>query len=175
MRKILVVVDMQNDFIDGALGTPEAQKIVENVKAKIRSYNPADIFATRDTHTSDYLATQEGKNLPFAHCITGTLGWQIRADIAELLSGAKIIDKGTFGSVSLAQAIQKIAEAENDGILVEMVGVCTDICVVSNALLIKAFSPEVPIIVDSHCCAGVTPASHEAALQTMRSCQIDVI
>ena len=173
MRKILVVVDMQNDFIDGSLGTPEAQAIVENVKAKIRSYRAGDIFATRDTHSADYLSTQEGKKLPVVHCVKGSHGWQIRADIAELLKNAVIVDKPTFGSTELAQKIAAIAKSEE--IAVELVGLCTDICVVSNALLLKATLPEMPVSVDSSCCAGVSPATHKAALETMRCCQVDVI
>ena len=173
MRKILVVVDMQNDFIDGSLGTPEAQSIVENVKAKIRSYRAGDIFATRDTHSADYLSTQEGKKLPVVHCVKDSHGWQIRADIAELLSDAVIVDKPTFGSTELAQKIAAIAK--NEEIAVELVGLCTDICVVSNALLLKATLPEISISVDSSCCAGVSPSTHEAALETMRCCQVDVI
>ena len=172
MRKILIVVDMQNDFIDGALGTAEAVAIVENVKAKIREYDPADVFATMDTHTPDYLNTQEGRNLPVPHCIKGTDGWQIRSDIAELLTDAHIYEKPTFGSLKLAKDIAAIAAAED--IEIEMVGLCTDICVVSNALLLKAAMPEVKISVDPSCCAGVTPEKHMAALETMRSCQIQV-
>lgn len=170
MRKILIVVDMQNDFIDGALGTAEAVAIVENVKAKIRGYDPADVFATMDTHTPDYLNTQEGRNLPIPHCIKGTDGWQIRSDIAELLTDAHIYEKPTFGSLKLAKDIAGIAAAED--IQIEMVGLCTDICVVSNALLLKAVMPEVKITVDPECCAGVTPESHETALITMQMCQI---
>ena len=136
MRKILIVVDMQNDFIDGALGTAEAVAIVENVKAKIREYDPADVFATMDTHTPDYLNTQEGHNLPIPHCIKGSDGWQIRSDIAELLTDAHIYEKPTFGSLKLAKDIAAIAAAED--IEIEMVGLCTDICVVSNALLLKS-------------------------------------
>lgn len=170
MRKILVVVDMQNDFIDGALGTPEAEAIVENVKLKIREYRPEDVFATMDTHGPDYLETQEGRNLPVEHCIKGTEGWQIRPDIAELLEGARIFEKPTFGSVDLAREISEIAAGEE--IEIELVGLCTDICVVSNALLLKAVMPEVTIWVDPDCCAGVTPESHEAALKTMEMCQI---
>lgn len=170
MRKILIVVDMQNDFIDGALGTPEAVAIVENVKAKIREYDPADVFATMDTHTPDYLNTQEGRNLPVEHCIKGTDGWHIRSDIAELLTDAHIYEKPTFGSVALADGIAEIAAAED--IEIEVIGLCTDICVVSNALLLKAKMPEVKISVDPACCAGVTPESHEAALKTMQMCQI---
>ena len=173
MRKILVVVDMQNDFIDGALGTPEAVEIVENVKARIREYDPADIFVTMDTHTPDYLSTQEGRNLPVEHCIKGTKGWQIRSDIAELLPGWHVYEKPTFGSVALAKDMAEIAAKED--IEIEVLGLCTDICVVSNALLLKANMPEVQISVDPACCAGVTPESHEAALKTMQMCQIKVL
>lgn len=173
MRKILVVVDMQNDFIDGSLGTAEAQAIVENVKEKIRSYRAEDIFATRDTHSADYLSSQEGKKLPVVHCVKDTHGWQIREDIADLLQNAVIVDKPTFGSTELAHKIAEIAKTEE--IAVELVGLCTDICVVSNALLLKATLPEISISVDSKCCAGVSPATHEAALQTMKCCQVEVI
>ena len=170
MRKILVVVDMQNDFIDGALGTAEALTIVENVKARIREYDPADVFVTMDTHAPNYLETQEGRNLPVEHCIKGTNGWQIRSDIAALLPDWHIYEKPTFGSVALANDIAEIAEAEE--IEIEVLGLCTDICVVSNALMLKAYMPEVQISVDPSCCAGVTPESHEAALKTMQMCQI---
>ena len=172
MRKLLIVIDMQNDFIDGALGTPEAVAIVENVKAKIRSYPPADILATKDTHEKHYLQTQEGKNLPVEHCIRGSKGWEIREDIAELLDGVKIYEKPTFGSVAMALDVAEISQDEE--IEVEMVGLCTDICVVSNALLLKAMMPEVKISVDASCCAGVTPESHDAALETMKMCQVEV-
>ena len=182
MRKILIVIDMQNDFIDGSLGTREAVGIVENVKKKIASYAPEDVYATRDTHQADYLETQEGRNLPVEHCIEGTDGWKIRDRLFETLYDNHVFNKPTFGSVALAKemlAIYNYEEAES-GIAsgsimeIEIVGLCTDICVVSNALMIKAFLPEVKITVDSSCCAGVTPAKHEAALETMRSCQIDV-
>lgn len=173
MRKILVVVDMQNDFIDGALGTPEAVSIVENVKAKIREYDPSDVFVTMDTHAPDYLETQEGRNLPVEHCIRGTEGWKIRSDIEELLTEARIYEKPTFGSVELAKDMAEIASKEE--IEIEMLGLCTDICVVSNALLLKANMPEVVISVDPSCCAGVTPESHEAALKTMQMCQIRIM
>ena len=172
MRKILVVVDMQNDFIDGALGTPEAVAIVENVKAKIRAYDAADVFVTMDTHGPEYLTTQEGRNLPVEHCIKGSVGWLVRRDIAELLDGAKVYEKPTFGSTALAKDIAEIAAKED--IEIELIGLCTDICVVSNALLLKASMPEVRISVDASCCAGVTPEKHLAALETMRSCQIQV-
>ena len=172
MRKLLIVVDMQNDFIDGSLGTREAEAIVDAVKDKIRSYDPADVLATMDTHGADYLRTQEGCRLPVEHCIRGTKGWEINAGIAELLGDAKIYEKPTFGSMKLAEDLKAISQQED--IEVEMVGLCTDICVVSNALLLKAAMPEVVISVDPACCAGVTPQKHEAALETMRSCQIMV-
>ena len=172
MRKILIVIDMQNDFIDAALGTREAVAIVDAVKEKIRSYPAEDVIATMDTHGADYMDTQEGKNLPVPHCIKGSAGWQIRPDIAELLTGAKIYEKPTFGSLALARDLKAIAEKEE--IELELIGLCTDICVVSNALLLKAAMPEVKIYVDAACCAGVTPQKHLAALETMRSCQIDV-
>ena len=172
MRKILVVVDMQNDFIDGALGTKEAQQIVEPVIHKIKEYNTANIYATRDTHSTDYLTTQEGKNLPVEHCIKGTQGWEIRAEIAELLEGAVIVDKPFFGSLELAEVLYE--ENKKEELEIELVGLCTDICVVSNAILLKAKMPEIKISVDASCCAGVTPESHKAALETMKMCQINI-
>ena len=173
MRKILIVIDMQNDFIDGSLGTAEALAIVENVKDKIRQYAPADVIATMDTHGEDYMQTQEGKYLPVPHCIKGSDGWKIRPDIAELLEEAKIYEKPTFGSTALAEDLKELSGKEE--IELELIGLCTDICVVSNALLLKAMMPEVQISVDASCCAGVTPEKHEAALETMRSCQIRVV
>ena len=170
MKKILVVVDMQNDFIDGSLGTQEAQEIVGAVKEKILDYPSEAVFVTMDTHGADYLSTQEGKNLPVAHCIRGTEGWQLRPELAELLRDAAVFEKPTFGSTALAEAIRSMPEVEE----IELIGLCTDICVVSNALLLKAFMPEVRICVDASCCAGVTPEKHLAALETMRSCQIEV-
>ena len=172
MRKILIVIDMQNDFIDAALGTKEAVSIVEAVKEKIRSFPAEDVIATMDTHDEGYMQTQEGKNLPVMHCIKGTDGWKIRPDIAELLTGARIYEKPTFGSTALAADLKDLSEKEE--IELELIGLCTDICVVSNALLLKASMPEVKISVDAACCAGVTPQKHLAALETMRSCQIDV-
>ena len=172
MRKILIVIDMQNDFIDAALGTQEAVGIVEAVKEKIRSYPAADVIATMDTHSDNYMDTQEGKYLPVPHCIKGSDGWQIRPDIAELLKGAAIYEKPTFGSTAMAADLKAISEKEE--IELELIGLCTDICVVSNALLLKATMPEVKISVDPACCAGVTPEKHLAALETMRSCQIQV-
>lgn len=172
MRKILVVVDMQKDFVDGALGTKEAMTIVPAVVEKIKSYNIKDVFVTRDTHQPDYMETQEGKNLPVMHCVEGTDGWQLDKRVAEVVEGATFIDKPTFGSTVLADSLKAISEKEN--IEIELIGLCTDICVVSNALLLKATIPEVSISVDPKCCAGVTPEKHEAALETMRSCQIYV-
>ena len=172
MRKLLVVVDMQNDFIDGSLGTAEALAIVENVKRKIREYDQRDIFVTMDTHPENYLETQEGRNLPVEHCIRGTEGWKVRTDIAGLLPEARVYEKPTFGSLALARDIAAIAAKEE--IEIELIGLCTDICVVSNALLLKANMPEVTISVDPACCAGVTPGSHEAALTTMKMCQIQI-
>ena len=173
MKKILIVVDMQNDFIDAALGTKEAVSIVENVKDKIRSYPPENVIATMDTHGENYMETQEGKNLPVPHCIKGSEGWQLRTDIAQLLREARIYEKPTFGSLALATDLKAMSEEEE--LELELIGLCTDICVVSNALLLKAFMPEVPITVDAACCAGVTPEKHQAALETMRSCQIRII
>ena len=173
MRKILLVIDMQNDFINGSLGTVEAENIVKNVADKINEYPPENVFATKDTHESDYLKTSEGKHLPVEHCIRGSKGWKLHPDIISIIPPENIFEKGTFGSVSLAEKIKKISAKED--IAVEIVGLCTDICVVSNALLIKAYLPEISITVDSSCCAGVTPAKHDAALDTMKSCQITVI
>ena len=173
MRKLLIVIDMQNDFIDAALGTKEAAAIVEAVKQKIRSYPGKDVIATMDTHREDYLNTQEGRNLPVPHCIKGTRGWEIRPDIATLLTEAKVYEKPTFGCTRLAADLTDLSEKEE--LELELIGLCTDICVVSNALLLKASMPEVKITVDASCCAGVTPEKHQAALETMRSCQIHVV
>ena len=173
MRKILIVIDMQNDFIDGALGTGEAVAIVGAVKEKIRSYPSGDVMATMDTHGENYLETQEGRMLPVVHCIRGTEGWKIRADVAALLGDARIFKKPSFGSMRLAEVLKKLSREEE--IELELIGLCTDICVVSNALLLKAAMPEVRISVDASCCAGVTPEKHRAALETMRSCQICVV
>jgi nicotinamidase-related amidase len=172
MRKFLVVVDMQNDFISGALGTKEAQAIVENVKNKIRGFD-GEVLFTRDTHYENYLETQEGKNLPVKHCIKDTWGWEIEKSIDELRDGMAI-NKVTFGSSSLFNMLEsENARAKIDEIT--FVGLCTDICVISNAIGIKAFLPEVKVIVDSSCCAGVTPKSHENALDAMKMCQILIV
>ena len=172
MRKILLVIDMQNDFVDGALGTPEAAAIVERVVEEIGKYSTSDIIATRDTHPENYLETQEGRNLPVIHCVKGTPGWELNAKVAAALKGAAIIDKPTFGSRELAERLASLAQ--DDELDITLVGLCTDICVISNALLIKAFLPETPVRVIAGCCAGVTPASHQAALDTMRMCQIQI-
>lgn len=166
MKKTLIVVDMQNDFIDMALGTPEAVAIVPAVKAKIEAYQAAgnEILYTRDTHQENYLQTPEGIKLPVPHCIQGTKGWEIADGL--YVDGCKIIDKPNFGWPHWSQ--EQLEE-------VELIGLCTDICVVSNALIIKATFPDAKVCVDARCCAGVTPATHEAALATMKMCQIDVI
>ena len=166
MKRTLIVVDMQNDFIDMALGTPEAVSIVPNVRAKIEEYlkNGDEVIYTRDTHPENYLETPEGRRLPVPHCIKGTKGWEIADGLYK--AGCKIIDKPNFGWPYWAD--EELEE-------VELVGLCTDICVVSNALIIKAAFPDAEVKVDSSCCAGVTPATHNAALETMRMCQVDVI
>ena len=203
-KHYLIVVDMQKDFIDGSLGTEEAQRIVEKVKEKILSYPKDRVYATLDTHGEDYLFTQEGKRLPVPHCIKGTEGWGLHPMLKDLILPDHFFEKGSFGSLSLAefmrtlftkQVIEEATMAKNTGNIkdtvdinrgdaeigaysdftIELVGLCTDICVVSNALLLKAFLPEIPISVDSSCCAGVTKEKHLAALETLRSCQIEVL
>ncbi len=179
MKKILIVIDMQKDFIDGALGTPEAAAIVPAVVQKIQDYTAAGdvVIVTRDTHQSNYLDTQEGKYLPFVHCVENTAGWQLDPRIADVLPADTIyVDKPTFGSTALVEHIGSyVQEFGQAGVQVDLAGLCTDICVVSNALILKAFYCETPISLDSACCAGVTPSRHEAALATMRSCQIQVL
>ncbi len=172
MQDILVVVDMQNDFIDGTLGTKEAVAIVPKVEEKIRNFKGTVLF-TRDTHETWYLDTQEGKKLPVPHCIRNTEGWQIRSELDNLRK-TEPIDKETFGSTDLADELVAMNIDDEIG-SITFVGLCTDICVISNALLVKAALPEVPIIVDSACCAGVTPESHENALNAMKMCQIDIV
>lgn len=166
MRKTLIVVDMQKDFVDGALGTKEAVAIVDNVRKKIAEYRACggEIIFTRDTHQQSYLDTNEGKHLPVPHCIEGSDGWQIYEGLSTV--GAKIVNKPTFGYLDWAgYGFEEV----------ELVGLCTDICVVSNALILKAMYPEITVKVDAACCAGVTPESHEAALTTMKMCQIEVM
>ena len=172
MQKFLIVVDMQNDFIDGALGTKEAAAIVPKAREKIKAFSGRVIF-TRDTHEENYLKTQEGKNLPVPHCIKESSGWQIRPELEELRK-EPAVDKPTFGSCTLGNFLK--GENEKDPIEeITLIGLCTDICVISNALLIKAYLPEIPIKVDAACCAGVTPESHKIALSAMKGCQIEII
>ena len=186
MKKVLIVVDMQNDFIDGPLGTPEAQAIIPNVKKKIEEYRSRgdEIIFTRDTHYSDYLNTNEGKHLPVEHCIYDTNGWEICKELDTSVA-AYIIDKLNFGYTDWADYLCDFRYTAGDDIWsavfetedpesIELVGLCTDICVVSNALILKAIFPEADITVDASCCAGVTPESHKAALTTMKMCQINV-
>ena len=168
-KEVLVVVDMQKDFVDGALGTREAEAIVENVAEKIRTFAGEVVF-TRDTHTKEYLKTQEGRNLPVEHCIKGSDGWQLDKRLEALCTPeTKVFDKPTFGSVELAQYLQKQAPDK-----ITLIGLCTDICVISNAIMLKAFLTETEIAVVESCCAGVTPESHANALEAMKMCQISV-
>ena len=169
MKKLLIVVDMQNDFVFGSLGTGEARAILPNVKAKIEQFRSqgAEIVFTRDTHDESYLCTQEGKNLPILHCQKGTEGWQI---IKDLYAGEKIFDKAVFGSLELAKYVALGGYEE-----ITLIGVCTDICVLSNAVLIKAESPETPIKVVANCCAGVTPSAHESAIAVLSSIQVEIL
>ena len=170
MKRLLIVVDMQNDFITGSLGTPEAQAIVPNVKAKIEEYkaNGDEIIFTRDTHNADYLETQEGKRLPVKHCIKGTWGWIVADEVNY--PEYRSVDKNSFGYNHWDYWI-----SEDEIYQIELVGLCTDICVVSNALVLKTIYPEVFMVVDADCCAGTTPEKHVAALETMKSCQIAVV
>ncbi len=171
MKEILIVVDMQKDFIDGSLGTPEAVAILPKVADKLRNFD-GDVIFTRDTHEADYMDTLEGKNLPVPHCIRGTAGWEIAPELTAIRSGVTI-NKPTFGSVELGQMLVA-ANAEEPIGKITLVGLCTDICVLSNALLVKAHLPEVEVAVDASCCAGVTPESHNTALAAMKMCQIVV-
>lgn len=174
MRKALIVVDIQNDFVDGALGSKEAVAIIGNACRKIRGFD-GDIFVTLDTHGEDYMNTQEGKKLPVSHCIKGTDGWRLNGEIEKALEGKDfaVIEKPTFGSKELAELISEKYKGEE--LSVELIGICTDICVISNALTIRAHNTECDITVDSSCCAGVTPEAHNAALDVMKSCLINVI
>ncbi len=172
MQDILIVVDMQNDFIDGALGTKEAVAIVPKVREKIQQFNGTVLF-TRDTHGPNYLQTQEGRNLPVEHCIKDTDGWQINFEL-DALRKTEPIDKVTFGSAELGFKLAEMNAEEPIG-SITLIGLCTDICVISNAMIVKAFLPEVPVRVDASCCAGVTPESHENALAAMKCCQIEIV
>ena len=178
--KVLVVVDMQKDFVDGALGSPEAQAIVPKVAAKVKEYAEMEdslIVYTRDTHFADYTDTREGKYLPVLHCVFETEGWEIVPEVLNDQAAIVIFNKGTFGYSAIAEEIGYIVGIELGQVIdsIEVCGLCTDICVVSNALILKANFPDIPFVVDSACCAGVTPEKHEDALEVMRSCQIDVI
>ena len=168
--KTLIVVDMQNDFIDGALGTKEAVAIVPNVKNKIAEYiaNGDKVLYTRDSHNEDYMETNEGKHLPVKHCVIGSHGWKVADEVED--NDCEHIDKPNFGWTGWYDYYPELAMGE-----IELVGLCTDICVVSNALILKAMFPETKISVDASCCAGVTPESHNAALLSMKMCQIEVI
>lgn len=173
MKKILVVVDIQNDFVDGALGSAEAAAIVDKVVNKIKDFD-GEIIVTYDTHSDNYMDTREGRYLPVPHCIKGTEGWQLNENVQEALNSREYtkIYKPTFGATALVEKFDGCDQYQTD---VTLIGLCTDICVVSNAMLLKAFYPEMNINVDADCCAGVTPESHEAALATMKSCQINII
>lgn len=169
--KCLVVIDVQNDFVTGSLGTAEAVEMLPRLLEKMGSFEGA-ILMTQDTHGADYLSTQEGKMLPVEHCIEGTEGWLFPAEVEALREsrGARVYEKPTFGSTKLVSELKRLYDSEELE-SVELVGLCTDICVISNALMIKAAMPELPVYVDPACCAGVTPEKHEAALEVMRSCQ----
>lgn len=171
-NRYLIVVDMQKDFVNGALGTKEAEQIVPAVLQKVETFE-GEVLFTKDTHFENYLSTSEGKQLPVEHCIKGTDGWMLIEELEQYCAshGSVVYEKNTFGCRKLAEDM--LAKQEKESIAsIELIGLCTDICVVSNALLLKAFLPEVEISVDAECCAGVTPATHQAALQTMESCQI---
>ena len=170
MKKLLVVVDMQKDFIDGSLGTEEAVAIVPKVAAKIKEYQDAgqEVVFTFDTHSENYLDTQEGKKLPVVHCVKGTKGWEISDRVYK--DGYPVIDKSSFGSLELAEWVQSRGNIDE----IELIGLCTDICVISNAMILKAKLPEAAISVNASCCAGVTPQSHANALEAMKMCQIDI-
>lgn len=173
--RLLVVVDMQYDFIAGSLGTDEAINIVQKVVQKIKNHS-GFILVTKDTHDSNYLNTQEGCNLPVPHCIKGTKGWEIDDNIEEALRDHSkyVIEKPSFGSLQLLDIIDEILSKGYSINEIELVGLCTDICVISNALILKARLPEVSLVVDASCCAGVTPESHKNALETMKMCQIKI-
>lgn len=172
-EKLLLVIDMQKDFVTGALANEEAQKIIGNIQKKINAYKAAGypVFFTRDTHGENYMQTQEGKLLPVPHCIKGTDGWQIIEELREEACDDGILDKPTFGCLELpAWLDEKLSGAAASEI--ELCGVCTDICVISNAMILKAAYPETTVMVDGSCCAGVTPESHANALEAMKMCQI---
>lgn len=170
MRKVIVVIDMQNDFIDGALGTKEAQAMLPHLVVKLEREKDALLIFTQDTHSKNYMETQEGRNLPVLHCIKPEKGWEIAPSLQPFVKkAAAVIEKPAFGSLELPKAVAKLQPDE-----VELVGLCTDICVISNAMILKTAFPELPVAVDASCCAGVTPASHDNALQAMKMCQVDI-
>ena len=174
MKKLLIVIDMQNDFITGSLGTPHARAIVRNVKAKIDEYNQRGepIVFTRDTHNDNYGETQEGRHLPVEHCIFGSEGWKIHVGLDDGCAGCLYVDKPAFGWPHWDETLRELITDVDE---IELCGLCTDICVVSNALILKAHFPETKITVDAKCCAGVTEESHKAALETMKMCQVNVV
>lgn len=174
VQKILLVIDMQTDFVDGALGTKEAVAMVDNVVAKIKQFD-GDIIVTYDTHGENYLDTQEGKHLPVPHCIKGTNGWSLTPKVQDALAEKSYhaIEKPTFGSVELMEYLKQTYP--NQTLDITLCGLCTDICVVSNALLLKATFLDAQVSVDASCCAGVTPESHKAALTTMQMCQVTIL
>lgn len=176
MSKILISVDMQNDFVDAALGTKEAVAIVPAVCEEIKKDYDL-VIATRDTHHEDYLETNEGKHLPVVHCVQDSEGWMLNKEVEKALSeraSVRILDKPTFGSEELVRILKEYDETETIE-SITLIGLCTDICVVTNALLVKTAFPEIPVMVKKDCCAGVTPETHEAALKTMQMCQIEII
>lgn len=179
MKKILIVIDMQTDFISGQLGTKEAQGIIPNVVNKIKEYhkNGHIVLSTQDTHYENYLETQEGELLPIPHCIEGTTGWNIVTEVQQELDKmpelSEYVRKTTFGYAELGSVISNLLRC--DDYEVELVGVCTDICVVANALIIKTHCPEIKVFVDASCCAGTSIENHRHALATMKSCQVHVI
>lgn len=172
MKELLVVIDMQKDFIDGVLGTKEAVKIVPKVVEKIKEFqkNGQDVIFTKDTHTEQYMDTQEGKKLPVIHCVKGTEGWNFVDELQPLAKDCLVLEKPGFGSVTLAGIV-----GDKKYEKVTLIGVCTDICVISNALLLKGHHTELPIFVDAGCCAGVTPLSHNNALEAMKLCQVSIL
>ena len=172
MQEILVVVDMQNDFVTGPLGTPEARTILPKVAEKVKNF-PGRVLFTRDTHEENYLESREGKALPVPHCIRGSRGWEICPEL-ETLRKEEPVDKPTFGSTGLGEVLRAADQYGEKIGKITLVGVCTDICVISNALLLRASLPEAESAVDAACCAGVTPESHQTALRAMKACQITI-
>lgn len=174
--KLLLVIDMQNDFVTDALGTSEAVAIVPNVVSRLEKAKEEKevVVFTRDTHQSNYLETQEGKNLPVPHCIEGTRGWEIVDALASFTAGCTVIDKPTFGSAKLAEVLREM-DSKDAIEKITIIGLCTDICVISNAMIAKATLPEVPIAIEEACCAGVSPESHKRALEAMQVCQMQVV